>query len=292
LALDPQGNIYITGPFKDLAANLTDIYTMKYNSSGVGLIFEKYNGTGSSYDEPAKIVLNNQNEIFAGGSSYGSGTNYDLVLIKYIQPPHYAPYSFTATAVSSSRINLVWSDINNNETGFKIERSSNGGANWILRDSVAADTLHYSDLGLAANTIYSYRIYAYSPQGQSVYSPVAYDTTFATTGIVQTNEIPAVYKLYDNYPNPFNPSTTILFHIPLSRGVSAMPDGRQEGRGVLTSLVIYDLLGREVKTLINQNLQPGKYSVSFDGGNLASGVYFYRLVSGSFTDIKKMLMIK
>ncbi|HMT11867.1 MAG TPA: T9SS type A sorting domain-containing protein, partial [Ignavibacteria bacterium] len=65
-----------------------------------------------------------------------------------------------------------------------------------------------------------------------------------------------------------------------------------EGRGVLTSLVVYDLLGREVKTLINQNLQPGKYSVSFDGGNLASGVYLYRLESGSFTDIKKMLMIK
>ena len=102
---------------------------------------------------------------------------------------------------------------------------------------------------------------------------------------MQTNEIPKVFRLYDNYPNPFNPSTTILFHIPLSEGVS-------EGRGVLTSLVIYDLLGREVKTLINEQLLPGAYSVKFDGTNLASGLYFYKLVSGSFTDIKKMILVK
>ncbi len=285
LALDPQGNIYFAGPFKDLNANQTDFYTLKYNSSGTLLIFEKYNGTGSSYDEPAKIVLNNQNEIFVGGSSYGSGSNYDLALIKYIQPPHYAPYSFTATAVSNSRINLVWSDINTSETGFKIERSTNAGTNWTLKDSVTANLLAYSDSSLSPNTIYHYRVYAFNGAGNSGYSNTAFDTTFAVTGIVLSTEIPSVYKLYDNYPNPFNPVTTIMFHIPLSRGVS-------EGRGELTSLVVYDLLGREVKTLINQNLQPGKYSVSFDGGNLASGVYFYRLESGSFTDIKKMLMIK
>ena len=378
MTLDLDGNVYVTGPFKDLEVNQTDIYTLKYNSVGTLLVFEMYNGTGSSYDQPGGIAVNNQKEIFVAGSSTGTGSGYDIVLLKYIQPPHYAPNSLTATAVSNSRINLVWSDINTNETGFKIERSSNGGVNWILRDSVAADTLHYSDLGLAANTIYSYRIYAYSQQGQSVYSFVAYDTTFnsvsaptglvanavaqnkinliwldvntnetgfkierstnaganwilkdsvtanvlaysdsllspntiyhyrvyafngagnsgysntsfdttfAVTGIVLSTEIPTVYKLYDNYPNPFNPVTTILFHIPLSRGVS-------EGRGVLTSLVVYDLLGREVKTLIKQNLQPGKYTVSFDGSNLASGVYFYRIESGSFTEIKKMLMIK
>ena len=69
-----------------------------------------------------------------------------------------------------------------------------------------------------------------------------------------------------------------------------------EGRGVLTSLVVYDLLGREVKTLINQNLQPGKYSVSFDAGSLATGVYFYRILAEgegqSFTKTMKMVLVK
>lgn len=98
------------------------------------------------------------------------------------------------------------------------------------------------------------------------------------TGIANNhNQIPSEYMLMQNYPNPFNPSTMITFQIPKSGNVK---------------LVVYDLLGREVKTLLNEFKPVGTYDVSFDAANLSSGVYFYKLESGSFTDSKKMLLVK
>jgi photosystem II stability/assembly factor-like uncharacterized protein len=102
------------------------------------------------------------------------------------------------------------------------------------------------------------------------------------------NNIPVAFHLYQNYPNPFNLSTTIKFDVPsspLSRGVPA-------GRGVLTSLRVYDILGHEVQTLINRQLKPGSYEVRFDGTNLASGLYFYRIEAGPYVQTRKMLLLK
>ena len=100
-----------------------------------------------------------------------------------------------------------------------------------------------------------------------------------------SNEIPGRFELYQNYPNPFNPETKIKFNIPLLRGMS-------EGRGVLTSLSIYNILGEEVDILVNQELQPGIYEVKFDGTNLPSSVYYYSLQAGDFKETKKMILIK
>jgi hypothetical protein len=91
------------------------------------------------------------------------------------------------------------------------------------------------------------------------------------------SSMPTKYSLSQNYPNPFNPVTRINFDIP------------KQG---LVMLKVYDILGREVKTLVNELKSPGKYSVDFNGTELSSGVYFYRLESNSFTDIKRMLLIK
>ncbi len=96
-------------------------------------------------------------------------------------------------------------------------------------------------------------------------------------------EIPNNYSLYQNYPNPFNPTTKIKFSIPLLRGVS-------EGRGVL--LIIYDITGKIVSTLINQPLNAGTYEVDFDASNLPSGVYFYKLTGGGFSESKRMILVK
>lgn len=92
-----------------------------------------------------------------------------------------------------------------------------------------------------------------------------------------TGNIPSAYSLSQNYPNPFNPVTRINFDIP------------KQG---LVMMRVYDILGREVKTLINEVKAPGKYSVDFNGTELSSGVYFYKLESNGFTDIKKMFLIK
>ncbi|MDD5362393.1 MAG: T9SS type A sorting domain-containing protein [Ignavibacteria bacterium] len=91
------------------------------------------------------------------------------------------------------------------------------------------------------------------------------------------NETPANFKLNQNYPNPFNPETKIKFQIPKS--------------GFVT-LKVYDALGKEIKTLVDQNLSTGFYEIGFTADNLSSGIYFYKLISGDFTETRKMLMIK
>jgi hypothetical protein len=91
------------------------------------------------------------------------------------------------------------------------------------------------------------------------------------------NSIPKVFTLEQNYPNPFNPSTSIKFSLP---------------KASVVKLVIYDLLGKEIRTLVNEMRQPGTYSEMFDASSLASGVYFYRITAGDFTDVKKIVLIK
>jgi len=88
---------------------------------------------------------------------------------------------------------------------------------------------------------------------------------------------PIKYELSQNYPNPFNPITNIKYQI--------------QKTGLVT-LKIYDLLGREIKTLVNEIKNPGRYVVSFNGSEFASGVYFYRIQSGDFVEVKKMVLLK
>ena len=107
-------------------------------------------------------------------------------------------------------------------------------------------------------------------------------------GVVQNPiQLPSSFSLHQNYPNPFNPVTNIKFQIPLSRGVSG-----EDGRGVFTKLIIYDLTGRVVATLVNEQLQPGSYSVDWNGAGYASGVYFYSLITNEFTETKRMVLLK
>jgi hypothetical protein len=85
------------------------------------------------------------------------------------------------------------------------------------------------------------------------------------------------FKLDQNYPNPFNPVTRISYSIP---------------KAGFVKIAVYDMLGREAETLVNEQLQPGTYDVEFDGSKLSSGVYYYKLVAGEFTSVKKMTLIK
>ena len=85
------------------------------------------------------------------------------------------------------------------------------------------------------------------------------------------------FSLTQNYPNPFNPSTTIRYEIPENQFVT---------------LKVYDLLGKEVATLVNEEKQAGSYSVDFDASNLTTGMYIYKIQTGDFVDTKKMILIK
>jgi len=197
--------------------------------------------------------------------------------------------SLTATALGSSTIRVNWADSSNNETKFVLERSLNGGANWNFRDSVAANTTQFFDNGLVQNTQYCYRVFAVNCIGPSAYSNPACSTT-SFIGIIKTStEIPKEFRLYQNYPNPFNPSTLIRFEIPLLRGVDGAESAR---RGVFVLLTVYDITGRMVYELVNEQLAPGKYSVDWNASSFSSGIYFCRLKAGEYIEEMKMVVLK
>ncbi len=103
------------------------------------------------------------------------------------------------------------------------------------------------------------------------------------TAVKEKTIVPDKFNLSQNYPNPFNPTTTIEYSLPASF----------EAAGVKRiQLKIYDLLGREVATLVNKNYKPGNYRVGFNASNLTSGIYFYRLTAGKFSITKKMLLLR
>ncbi len=108
---------------------------------------------------------------------------------------------------------------------------------------------------------------------------VVYENTVSVQN--EFSNIPKEYKLYQNYPNPFNPRTKIRFDV-ANVGQASL----------LVTLIVYDVMGREIQTLVNERLNPGTYVVSFDGSQLTSGVYFYRLTADGFTETKKLLLIK
>lgn len=102
-------------------------------------------------------------------------------------------------------------------------------------------------------------------------------------GILQINgTLPVEYSLSQNYPNPFNPQTKIKFAVPPN----------VKGQAPNVKLVIYDLLGREVTTLVNEELKPGTYEADWDGSNFSSGVYFYKIITEGFVETKKMILMK
>ncbi len=120
---------------------------------------------------------------------------------------------------------------------------------------------------------------------RDAYRPYKASSETAVIGAVNNPvEVPAEFRLEQNYPNPFNPTTTIQYTVGGVRG---------QGSGVSNvRLLIYDVLGREVATLVSGRQAPGTYEVKIDGSRLASGVYFYRLIAGSFTAVQKMILMK
>ena len=103
-----------------------------------------------------------------------------------------------------------------------------------------------------------------------------------TTSVENKKRILNKFALYQNYPNPFNPTTKIKYSIPFVETEHAL----------FAQLKVYDILGREVTTLVNEEKQPGNYEVEFNASSLPSGIYFYRLTSGVFSNTKKFILLK
>jgi flagellar hook assembly protein FlgD len=122
----------------------------------------------------------------------------------------------------------------------------------------------------------------------------------------ELEHIPNKVFLSQNYPNPFNPTTTIQYSVPTSSVISnpSKASGERSPSSVSGHLnlethghasvliIVYDILGREIKTLVNQQQNPGEYSVQFDGSNLPSGIYYYSLYTSKFSETKKLILLK
>ena len=156
--------------------------------------------------------------------------------------------------------------VNNNGKAYK---TTNSGLTWGTQLSTASIPL-LSVLFLSPSTGYI--------AGYGLPQALLYKTI--TGGVSVQNistEIPPSYFLGQNYPNPFNPRTVISFQLPVDSKVV---------------IKVYDIMGREMETLVNERLQPGTYETTFNGSNYTSGVYFYKLSTGDFTDTKRMILLK
>jgi hypothetical protein len=180
--------------------------------------------------------------------------------------------SFTATAIMSNSIRLDWytaTEINN--YGFEVERKSSN--NWQKigfvqghGNSNSPKQYSFTDNKLIGGSKFQYRLKQTDNDGQFEYS-----------NIIEVKVIPKEYLLSQNYPNPFNSSSIIKYSIPKSSQVS---------------LKIFNTLGEELETLVNEERPVGSYEVNWNAGNLPSGVYFYSLQAGDFVQARKMILLK
>jgi hypothetical protein len=155
------------------------------------------------------------------------------------------------------------------------------------QDGLILNERTYSkNFGLTISSFWEFDNVIHFLRGCKINGTVYGDTLL--TGINQiSSEVPAEFTLYQNYPNPFNPLTKIKLDIPSSVSFPNVSIGNP-----LIVLKIFDVTGKEVATLVNEQLAPGTYTVDFDGTNFPSGVYFYQLRSEYFTETKKLVLIK
>ena len=246
------------------------------------------------YDKAWGIVVDTDGAVYITGETTDAYSNINYLTAKY-----------------SSTGNLLWEAFYNGTGNGEDVASSIGllgtnsvvvtGKSWGTSDTYDYATIRYNT---ATGTQNQVNIYSFTGNSSDIamdiavtpnnkvlitgFSELVIDNSanmsyIATMSIDWGSELtttsitPATYSLYQNYPNPFNPSTTIKFDLATGNNVK---------------LAIYDILGRENSVLVNQYLSAGSYTINFTNSNLASGIYFYRLSAGSFTDIKKMTLVK
>ncbi|HUI30176.1 MAG TPA: T9SS type A sorting domain-containing protein [Candidatus Acidoferrales bacterium] len=164
-----------------------------------------------------------------------------------------------------------------NATKYRLQAATDNAFSGIVFDTTTADSSKKLSNPLTAKTTYYWRVNASDTIGASAYSIVALFTTGTGVDAIDLSGIPKEYALSQNYPDPFNPSTIIDYQLPVNGRVT---------------LKVYDVLGREVETLVNEFEGPGKYEVRFDGARFSSGVYFYTLNAGTFLRTKKLVLLK
>ncbi|MFI5237635.1 MAG: T9SS type A sorting domain-containing protein, partial [Ignavibacteriales bacterium] len=189
-------------------------------------------------------------------------------------------------AVSGSIIHLIWLDDRDGDRDLYHKRSTDNGNSWSEDERLTNNPaiLENHSVTVSGQAVYVvWTDYRDGGNGEIYYK--CNPTGEPTDVEIINDEIPNEYILFQNFPNPFNPSTKIKFSIPPVTLRQAQSDN-------WVTLIVYDILGREITTLVDEEKPAGSYEVIFDGKNLPSGIYVYQLIAGNFRDSKKMLLIK
>lgn len=294
ITLDELANVYVTGS-NVFSSSQENYFTIKYNTNGIQQWTASYNGIGNGEDIAKDIVVDGLRNVYITGKSYKGpqGSNHDYATIKYdsngIQQ-WVRTYNGTANA-NDEAFSLALDDSSNvYVTGRSVRIGSGydivtikynaiGVQQWVV---IYDGITNNDDWGTKLVLDKFYNLYVAGTTTSSTTSMDYITLEYSQlTGILSnTNELTENFKLSQNYPNPFNPTTNIHFSIPSARVVQYV------------TLKVYDILGREIATLINEKLKPGNYDVEFDGSNLPSGVYYYQLETGNYIETRKMALIK
>jgi len=206
------------------------------------------------------------------GSSVANGNvnaePYEGMLVKFTNPKVTNIYPYFS--------DQTWYEINDGSGAVWVHRDGRNSYTNIAADTATHPTWHVLKVGDKISTLtgiihYSVNRYKLVPRTDADFGVI--------TGIegLQQAPVPMRYALEQNYPNPFNPSTIVEYRLPATGFVS---------------LKVYNVLGQLVTTLVNGVQAAGNYSVRFEGQSLSTGIYFYRLQSGSFTQVRKMMLLK
>lgn len=208
---------------------------------------------------------------------YASNTNGNSGFsnVSSATTPMRPPTNLIAAQIAGEKIKLTWQDNSGSELGYYIERKATSSGTYAVTDSVNANVTTYTDNAGIPGTVYFYRVRGHNLLVTSAYSN---EVNLTLTGIKSSHDgIPDKFDLSQNYPNPFNPSTKISYQMPV--------DGH-------VTIKVFDVIGKEVATLVDDNLPAGYYDITFNADMLPSGIYFYRLTANGYVSVKKMVLMK
>jgi hypothetical protein len=296
LALDKDANVFVTGQSAESTGY--QYFTVKYSSSGVQQWMKLYavcDSLGYVYfNAPYSIHVDNSNNILIfGGSANGNGTHKVFCTIKYsnygdsiwtvIRPqialgPHPAMYVDSYCSIYMTA--AVPDSINNHGGYFTFKYDSSGHTIWTTYYNSHNYSLDSSPEGIISDQLGNVYVTGFASESnfsnQTDLCTIKYSQPLY--GIKRiSNQIPERFKLYQNYPNPFNSVTIIIYELPIMSYVK---------------LIIYDILGKEVATIVNQKQNTGKYQVEWDASSFSSGVYFYSLEYDGGRITKKLVLLK
>lgn len=300
LAVDGQGNVYISG-YSTGAVMGYDYATIKYNTDGLMKWVQRYNGLADNSDLPTMVVVDASNSVFVSGYSWG--IMYDMATVKYYQcievsagndTTIYKGYGSgtatlkaTVTGGINNPINFIWSTGATTQT--IIVSPAQTTTYWVnvtdAKGCFASDTVIVNVIDVSCGTpgnskvLVCHKGNTICVDESAVPAHLAHGDFLGPCNAQQIvfDESASEFRLYPNYPNPFNPVTRIMFNVHEQTKVK---------------LEIYDALGREVAVLVNGEIQAGIHSITWDAANYSSGIYFYKLTAGNFSEIRKMLLVK